>query len=93
MINKFKENDFEKIDRLFEIYKEYNSKVKEIEKEIESDEDKKQSLLEFQKNIVYFQFFFILIALLDYRRSNLFEKIRRRINNSRIGININSFSC
>ena len=39
VINKFTENDFEKIDRLLELYFKYSEEVEKIEKSIEDDDE------------------------------------------------------
>ena len=51
VINKFTENDFEKIDRLLELYFKYSEEVEKIEKSIEDDDEVSKSQL-----IVKFKF-------------------------------------
>ncbi len=45
VINKFTENDFEKIDRLLELYFKYSEEVEKIEKSIEDDDEVSKSQL------------------------------------------------
>ncbi len=44
VINKFTENDFEKIDRLLELYFKYSEEVEKIEKSIEDDDEVSKSI-------------------------------------------------
>ena len=53
VLNKFKENEFEKIERLIEIYKFYQEMVKTVEKKY-TNEEKINILKEFQPNLVFF---------------------------------------
>ncbi len=52
VINKFKENDFEKLERIFELFRDYIGKLNVLQKEYELDEDKKNELMENQEEIV-----------------------------------------
>jgi hypothetical protein len=53
VINKFKENEFEKVERLFELFKFYQEEAKKIEREYENEE-KLNLLKEFQQETVIF---------------------------------------
>ena len=56
VMNKFKEKDYEKIERLFEIYRNYESAVQDVVKDYQNEE-KITILKEFQPNIVKNGFF------------------------------------
>lgn len=54
VINKFKENNFEKLDRVFELFREYANKLELLQREYETDEDKKNELMENHEETVKF---------------------------------------
>ena len=83
VINKFKEKEFEKIERLFEIYKFYQDEAKEIEKEY-ADEEKLNVLKEFQQEIVFIFTPFSSNFVLGKRGNNLPKKIGEWARDCRI---------
>lgn len=65
VVNKFKENEFEKVERLFDLYKFYDDEVRIIEKESE-DEKKVEIIQEFQPELV--------LKILDFLKNTDFRK-------------------